>query len=92
MDEQIEFLENGDYKFIMNLVDDKMPILRRCENFTKKYTELYNIINELEVILDDKQKEKFNEIVKLFYDVEEYYFAFSYSLGINYGRDLEKLK
>ena len=52
---------------------------------------LYDTIDELEVILDDKQKEKFNEVMQLFYNTEEYYFALAYSLGVKYGKDLEKL-
>lgn len=41
--------------------------------------------------LEDEQKEKFNEIVSSFYNIEEYYFAFSYSLGVKYGNDLKNL-
>ena len=36
-------------------------------------------------------KEKFNEIIQLFLETEEYYFALSYSLGVKYGKDLNEL-
>ena len=45
----------------------------------------------IEDTLNEKQKEKFNEFVTLIYDIEEYYFAFVYSLGVKYGQDLEKI-
>ena len=52
---------------------------------------LSKLIEELDNSLEGEQKEKFNEIIKLFYKTEEYYFAFSYSLGIKYGEDLKKI-
>ena len=41
--------------------------------------------------LSKQQKEQFDEIVQLFYKTEEYYFAFSYSLGVKYGEDLKRI-
>lgn len=91
MENKIDFFENGDYKFITNLINEKIETLKKYKNFNEQYTKLYDTIDELEVILDDNQKEKFNEIMQLFYNTEEYYFALAYSLGVKYGKDLEKL-
>lgn len=91
MDNKIEFFENGDYKFITNLISERMDKLRECEEFDKKYQKLYDLMDDIELLFDDKQKEKFNEIVKLFYETEEYYFALAYSLGVKYGKDLKNL-
>lgn len=91
MENKIDFFEDGNYKFITNLINEKMDILKKYEDFNKKYTKLYDLMDELEVILDDKQKEKFNELVQLFYSTEEYYLALAYSLGVKYGNDLKNL-
>ncbi len=91
MNNKIEFFENGDYKFIMNLIDKKMEILKNIKEFNEQYAKLYDCIDELQIILDDKQKEKFNEIITLFYNTEEYYISLAYSLGVKYGKDLEKI-
>lgn len=91
MEGKINFFENGDYKFIMNLINDKMHILKNYEDFNIQYTRLYDVIDEFEIDLDEKQKEKFNEIMRLFYNTEEYYFALVYSLGVKYAKDLEKM-
>lgn len=91
MDMKIDFFENGDYKFITNLINEKMDVLKKCENFNKQYTKLYDLIDQFEDKLENMQKEKFNEIISLFYNTEEYYFAFAYSLGVKYARDLEKI-
>ena len=48
-------------------------------------------MDEFEKNLTEEQKDQFYEIVELFYKTEEYYFAFSYSLGVKYGKDLNKL-
>lgn len=91
MNDKIDFFENEDYKFITNLIDKKMHILKKCESFNKQYVRLYDIMEEFGQDLEDEQKEKFNEIVSSFYNIEEYYFAFSYSLGVKYGNDLKNL-
>lgn len=91
MGSKLDFFENGDYKFVTNLVNEKMEILKQCEDFGKQYLKLYDVMEELELTLDDKQKYKFNEVVNLFYSIEEYYFAFAYSLGVKYAKDLEKM-
>lgn len=91
MENEIEFFENGDYKFVTNLINERMEKLKECEDFNNKYQKLYDLMDDIELLFDDKQKEKFNEIVKLFYETEEYYFALAYSLGIRYGNDLKNL-
>ena len=91
MENKIDFFENGDYKFVTNLINDKIDTLKKYKNFNEQYTKLYDTIDELDFILDDRQKEKFNEIMQLFYNTEEYYFALAYSLGVKYGKDLEKI-
>ena len=48
-------------------------------------------MEELEQTLSKQQQEQFDEIVQLFYKTEEYYFAFSYSLGVKYGEDLKRI-
>lgn len=90
MKNEEEIFNNDSYKFISNLVEEKISILRNNKNFNEKYTRLTNEIENLEKHLNQEQREQFNEIIKLFYETEEYYFAFSYSLGIKYGKDLEK--
>ena len=91
MENRLDFFENGDYKFVTNLINDKIEKLKKYNDFNEQYTKLYDVMDELEVLLDDAQKEKFNEIMQLVYNTEEYYFALAYSLGVKYGKDLEKL-
>ena len=83
--------DNEDYKYISQFVEGKIPILRKNANFNEKYLKLTDKIEELEKTLSLNQVEQFHEVVDLFYQTEEYYFAFSYSLGVKYGQDLEKL-
>lgn len=76
-----------DYKFISNLIEEKVPILRQNKDFEHKYLKLIDMIDDLEKNLNANQKQQFEEIIDLFYETEEYYFALSYSLGIKYGND-----
>lgn len=86
-----EIFENEDYKEISNFIEKKLPILKQNEKFKEQYIRLSDVMEELEKTLSDEQKQKFDEIVELFYKTEEYYFAFSYSLGVKYGEELKKL-
>ena len=92
MNDKMDFFENGDYRLITNLINDKMEKLKKYKDFSEKYTKLYDLIDEIDLILNDNQKYKFNEIMKLIYETEEYYFALAYSLGIKYGNEIIESK
>lgn len=87
----MQIFENENYKLISNLVEEKISILRQNKEFNQKYKTLMQKIDELSVVLEGEPKEKLEEIIKLFYETEEYYFALSYSLGVKYGEDLAKI-
>lgn len=87
----MEIFNNHNYKFISDYVEQKLPILKENQNFKAEYLRLTDAMEELEQTLSKQQKEQFDEIVQLFYKTEEYYFAFSYSLGVKYGEDLKRI-
>ena len=87
----MDIFNNEDYKFISNFIEDKIHILKENENFQKDYLRLTDAIEELEQTLSPEQKNRLNEILQLFYKTEEFYLAFSYSLGVKYGTDLKSL-
>lgn len=89
MNEEIFKLE--DYKMISNFIEEKLPILRKNDDFNKKYLKLTDMIENLENVLEKSQKKYFEEIVKLFYETEQYYFILSFSLGLKYGNTLDKI-
>ena len=45
----------------------------------------------VDMIFYRDEKYKFNEIIKLIYETEEYYFALAYSLGVKYGNEIKNL-
>lgn len=91
MKEKEEIFCDDNYKFISKVVEEKLPILKKNKKFSEKYLRLTDAIEDLEKDLSKNQKEQFDEIIKLFYETEEYYFALSYSLGVKYGEDLNKI-
>lgn len=82
---------NDSKKIISNFVEKKLLILKENSDFNQKYIRLSDAIDELASCLTNEQNELFDEIVKLFYQTEEYYFALSYSLGVKYGEELKQL-
>ena len=87
----MEIFDNGDYKLISNILEKHLPILKENDDFSKNYERLPDAMEDFEKTLSAEQREKFNEIIEIFYSTEEYYFALSYSLGVKYGEDLKKL-
>ena len=78
----MEIFNDDNYKYISDFVESKIPILRENEEFNKKYIKQNDLIDSLNEMLSGEQKEKFNNLIKSFYETEEYYFALSYSLGV----------
>lgn len=88
---ETEIFQGENYKKISELVEKNIAKLRQNQKFNKKYLRLTQALDEAESMLNEQQKEKLNEIITLFYETEEYYFALAYSLGVKYGKDLENL-
>ena len=87
----LEIFKNTDYMHISNFVETKLSRLREIEEYNKIYLENSNLIDELEKTLTDKEKNKFDKLIKSFYELEEYTFAYVYLLGIKFGKNLEDL-
>lgn len=45
----------------------------------------------LENELSKENKEKLDKVIKLMYQVEEYYITLAYVLGTKYGKNIEKM-
>ena len=87
----MEIFNDDSKEFINAFVEEKISVLSENSDFNQKSIRLSDAMDELEKTLSESQKDLFNEIVKLFYQTEEYYFALSYSLGVKYGDNLKKL-
>ena len=85
----MDIFDNEDYKFISEFVEKKSSILRSNEDFNEKYLELSSLIDKLDLTLSEQQKKEFNKTIELFYEIEDYYFAFSYLLWLKYGINFE---
>ena len=87
----MEIFNDDSKEFINAFVEEKISVLRENSDFNQKSIRLSDAMDELEKTLSESQKDLFDEIVKLFYQTEEYYFALSYSLGVKYEDNLHKL-
>ena len=87
----MKIFDNENYKFISELVESKIPILRQNKKFEEKYLRLSKAVEELENELSENQKQQFDEIIKLMHETEQYYFALSYSFRVKYGEELKEI-
>ena len=71
MCDKMKCFENYDYKFISNMIENKVYKLKKYEDYNKKYKELFDRIDNLEATLSEKQKDdfisaKYNELTPRF--------------------------
>ena len=48
MNDKIDFFENGEYRLITNLINDRIENLKKYKDFNTKYTKLYDLIDEID--------------------------------------------
>ena len=76
---------------ICSLIDEKSPMLLDIPSFKEKDKNLATSIDQLEQNLPKELKDKFDNVMKLNYQLEEYYLVLAYYLGMKYGKNLEQL-
>ena len=81
-----ELIEN-----ISNLVEEKMKILKDVDDFREKDRKLSNCMEEFESKLPEELQGKFDDVMRLNYQVEDYYFTLAYLLGMKYGEKMKKI-
>ena len=81
MDNVEKFFRKEDVENVSQQVKEKMDTLRQIKDFKQIDDELLKTIDEFEQNLTDELKEKLNLILKLTYQVEDYYFMLAYLLG-----------
>ncbi len=82
MNDDVEKIFNEEtVEKISNLVEEKMPMLRDVKDFQEKDKMLAICTEELEKLLSGELREKFDNVMRLTYQVEEYYFTLAYILG-----------
>ena len=91
MDNAKETFDRKTVEDISKLVEDKMNILQEVEDFKQKDETLSNISEEFEGLLPDELKSKFKSIMKLAYQLDEYYFTLAYFLGAKFTNKINEL-
>ena len=66
---------------ISNMVEDKMYILNNVKDFHEKDKAFAIALEKLELGLPEELKNQFNEVMRLNYQIESYYFTLAYFLG-----------
>lgn len=76
---------------ISNFIESKMELLNQVKDFKEKDKKLSECMEELDNELSDELREKFDNVIRLTYQLEEYYFTLAYLLGTKYGEQMNKL-
>ena len=76
---------------ISNLVEDKMPLLNGITSFKEKDQTLAIATEDLENALSKELNDKLDNVMKLHYQIDSYYFTLAYFLGQQHGEQIQKL-
>ena len=85
------FFDKDTVENISNLVESKMNMLKDIPDFKEKDKLFSANMEELDKKLPEDLKEQFDEIVRLNYQIEDYYFTLAYLLGSKYGESMGKI-
>lgn len=91
MSKKFNLFSSNNYKYISNFIETRIKELRNIEEFNTLNIKNTNLENKLESSLNKEQKNIFDDYLKSIYELEEFYFALAYSLGVKYAKDLENL-
>lgn len=70
---------------ISSLVEDKMYVLNNVKDFHKKDEQFALLLDEFEDSLSDELDEKFDDLMRVNYQINSYYFTLAYFLGKQHG-------
>ena len=76
---------------VNNFIESKIDRLEKVKDFSEKNKRLTMNIENLDEKMPKELKDSFDEMLRLTYQIEEYYFTLAYLLGAKYGEQLEKL-
>ena len=76
---------------ISNLIENKMHILNNVPEFKEKDQSLADATEKLKDALSEDLSDQFDDVMRLHYQVEEYYYTLAYFLGKQHGEQAIKL-
>ncbi len=76
---------------ISNMIENKMYVLNNVKDFHDKDQAFAIALEKLESSLSSKLNEQVDNVMRLNYQVEAYYFTLAYFLGIQHGKQASKL-
>ena len=68
-----------------------MPLLNKIPTFKENDLTLATATEELENALSKELNDKLDNVMKLHYQIDSYYFTLAYFLGQQHGEQIQKL-
>ena len=91
MNDLSNLFDENTVEAISNLIEEKMPLLNNVSAFKEKDYSLAIATENLEDSLSEELNSKFNNVMKLHYQIDSYYFTLAYFLGKKHGEQTQKL-
>lgn len=76
---------------ISNLVENKMYVLNKIEDFQKNDEKFALALEELENSISEESRSILHEVMRLNYHIESYYFTLAYFLGKEHSEQSNNL-
>ena len=76
---------------ISNMIENKMYVLNNVKDFHDKDQCFATALEKLESALSNELTEQLDDVMRLNYQVEAYYFTLAYFLGMQHSEQANKL-
>ena len=86
-----ELFDKDSIEHINEIIESKMFILKNIPDFNEKEKSLYSYMDEFDQSLPEDLEKVFGNVMRLTYQLEDYYFVLAYLLGVKHGKQIEKL-
>ena len=80
-----DLFDSDTVESISNLVESKMPLLNQIPAFKEKDQNLADKSEKFENSLSEDLKMSFDDVMKLHYQIDSYYFTLAYLIGKQHG-------
>ena len=86
-----ELFDKDSMDHIIDIIEDKMSVLKKIPDFNEKEKMLYDNMEIIENSLPEDLEAIYGNIMKLTYQLEDYYFTLAYLIGLKHGKEIAKL-
>lgn len=90
--DNFDFFNEESFEYLNNLIITNISILKKSDKYNEIKKKISSLMDYFDNTLNESDKEKFEELIKLFYDYEGFIQALTYMFGVKFHKNLSSIK